>query len=158
MKTQQGRHKRKMFSLHSSLSSESKRKCGKCSHSTPSTNSKREKNFPIDSRSENYKFFIFLIWKITGRRLKCHIVTYLEEFGDCRIHDHQRTMNQVNDAISHRNISHHDLGQHDAGGVLWIANNRIRLDIHCANISSVIRINKPLNRATYFWFVCHRSG
>lgn len=155
MKTQQGRHKRNMFSLHSPFSTKEKENAENA-HIQHRQRTQKEKLHDRFAKRKIITFFI--IWKISGRKLKCHIVTYLEEFGDCRIHNHQRAMNQVNDSISHRNISHHDLGQHDAGGVLWIANNRIRLDIHCANKSSVIRINKPLNWATYFWFVCHRFG
>lgn len=79
-------------------------------------------------------------------------LTYLKELGDCRVNNHQRAMNQVNDTIFHRNISHHDLSQNNASGVLWIANDCIRLDIRWNGIRKnivVIRINKALSESLF---------
>lgn len=82
--------------------------------------------------AQNEKFLSGFPWKKArkGHEGRC-VSTYLEELGDCRINHHEGTMNQVNDSISHGNISHHDLGQHNAGRVLGIANDCVRLDVHC---------------------------
>jgi hypothetical protein len=57
--------------------------------------------------------------------------TYLEELSDGGVHDHKRSMDQMHDTVTHRNVSSHDFREHHAIDVVRVTHHRVAAHVNC---------------------------